>query len=40
MTAWLEGGIVDSVESELVVRFLAKKGWSDKNFQVRQLIMQ
>jgi len=40
MTAWLEGGIVDSVESELVVRFLAKKGWNDKNFQVRQLIMQ
>ncbi|CAG7849449.1 Spindle pole body component alp14 AltName: Full=Altered polarity protein 14 [Serendipita indica DSM 11827] len=34
MTAWLEGGVVDSVESELVVRFLAKKGWSEKNFQV------
>jgi cytoskeleton-associated protein 5 len=34
MTAWLEGGIVDSVESELVVRFLAKKGWNEKNFQV------
>ncbi|KAG8755464.1 Microtubule-associated protein, microtubule dynamics during spindle orientation, partial [Serendipita sp. 396] len=34
MTAWLEGGIVEDVESELVVRFLAKKGWSEKNFQV------
>lgn len=34
MTTWLEGGAVDSVESELVIRFLAKKGWSDKNFQV------
>lgn len=33
MTTWLEGGVED-VESELVVRFLAKKGWSDKNFQV------
>ena len=34
MTAWLEEGVVDTVESELVVRFLAKKGWNDKNFQV------
>ena len=34
MTAWLEGGVIQDVESELVVRFLAKKGWSEKNFQV------
>lgn len=34
MTSWLEGGVVEDVESELVVRFLAKKGWSEKNFQV------
>lgn len=34
MTTWLEGGVVESVESELVVRFLAKKGWGEKNFQV------
>lgn len=40
MTAWLEGGIVDSVESELVVRFLAKKGWNEKNFQVSPLRIQ
>jgi hypothetical protein len=33
MTTWVEGE-VESLESELVVRFLAKKGWSDKNFQV------
>ncbi|KAG8823574.1 Microtubule-associated protein, microtubule dynamics during spindle orientation, partial [Serendipita sp. 399] len=37
MTAWLEGGVVESVESELVVRFLAKKGWSEKNFQATKL---
>lgn len=34
MIAWLEDGIVEEVESELVVRFLAKKGWNEKNFQV------
>jgi hypothetical protein len=33
MTTWVEG-TVDGLESELVVRFLAKKGWSEKNFQV------
>ena len=34
MTTWLESGEVERVESELIVRFLAKKGWSEKNFQV------
>ena len=35
MLAWLEGGEVDTVDSEVVVRFLGKKVWNDKNFQVR-----
>lgn len=34
-TSWLENGEVDEIDSELVVRFLAKKGWNEKNFQVR-----
>jgi cytoskeleton-associated protein 5 len=34
MTTWVEGA-VGGLEAELVVRFLAKKGWSEKNFQVR-----
>lgn len=33
MTAWVEE-VADSVDSEVVVRFLAKKGWNEKNFQV------
>ena len=33
MTAWLEG-VVEQVDSEVVVRFIAKKGWNEKNFQV------
>jgi cytoskeleton-associated protein 5 len=33
MVTWVEG-CVDSLDSEVVVRFLAKKGWSEKNFQV------
>ena len=33
MTTWLEG-VVEQVDSEVVVRFLAKKGWNEKNFQV------
>jgi cytoskeleton-associated protein 5 len=33
---WLEG-CVESVDSEVVVRFLAKKGWSENNFQVRHV---
>lgn len=37
MTTWIEG-VVGEVESELVVRFLAKKGWSEKNFQVRNYL--
>ncbi|KAK4053177.1 hypothetical protein OIV83_001912 [Microbotryomycetes sp. JL201] len=33
--AWLEGGEIDAVESELVVRYMAKKpGWKESNFQV------
>lgn len=34
MTAWMEGVIAD-VDAEVVVRALAKKGWAEKNFQVR-----
>ena len=34
LTTWLEDGVVDDVDSELVVRFLMKKGASEKNFQV------
>ncbi|KAH7107844.1 ARM repeat-containing protein [Auriculariales sp. MPI-PUGE-AT-0066] len=34
MISWLEGGAVDTVESEVVVRFLFKKVWNEKNFQV------
>jgi cytoskeleton-associated protein 5 len=37
MTTWVEGA-VDELEAELVVRFLAKKGWSEKNFQVRIVV--
>lgn len=33
MTTWLEG-VVEQVDSEVVVRFIAKKGWTEKNFQV------
>ncbi|TFK54917.1 ARM repeat-containing protein [Heliocybe sulcata] len=33
MTSWLEGAVED-VDAEVVVRFLAKKGWAEKNFQV------
>ncbi|KAK7014891.1 cytoskeleton-associated protein 5 [Favolaschia claudopus] len=33
MTAWVEGAIND-IDAEVVVRALAKKGWSEKNFQV------
>lgn len=34
MTGWVEG-IVDGLDAEVVVRALAKKGWAEKNFQVR-----
>jgi len=33
MNTWLEG-VVSGVDSEVMVRFLAKKGWNEKNFQV------
>lgn len=33
MTGWVEG-TVDEVDAEVVIRALAKKGWSEKNFQV------
>ena len=36
MTEWIEG-VVDSIESEVVVRFLIKKGGNEKNFQVNDL---
>jgi cytoskeleton-associated protein 5 len=32
---WLEGGEVENVESEIVIRYLRKKpGWKESNFQV------
>jgi cytoskeleton-associated protein 5 len=34
LTTWLEDGVVDDVDSELVVRFLMKKAPAEKNFQV------
>ncbi|KZV97682.1 ARM repeat-containing protein [Exidia glandulosa HHB12029] len=34
MITWLEGGAVETVDSEVVVRFIAKKCWNEKNFQV------
>jgi len=34
MSAWLDDDVVD-IDAEVVVRFMAKKGWSEKNFQVR-----
>ena len=34
MQTWLEG-VIDDVDAEVVVRALAKRGWSEKNFQVR-----
>ena len=36
MTEWVQG-IVEEVDAEVVIRALAKKGWAEKNFQVRTL---
>lgn len=33
MTGWVES-MAESLDSEVLVRFLGKKGWSEKNFQV------
>ena len=33
MTGWVESN-AESLDSEVVVRFLGKKGWGEKNFQV------
>ncbi|OCH95523.1 ARM repeat-containing protein [Obba rivulosa] len=33
MTTWAQGAAGD-LDAEVVIRFLAKKGWSEKNFQV------
>ncbi|KAL4248146.1 CLASP family protein [Abortiporus biennis] len=33
MTTWIEDNVGD-LDSEVVVRFIGKKGWSEKNFQV------
>ena len=33
LSAWLEGQI-ESLDAEVLVRCLAKRGWSEKNFQV------
>jgi len=34
LAPWVEGEI-DKLDAEVVVRALAKKGWAEKNFQVR-----
>jgi len=34
MQTWIEG-VVEDVDAEVVIRAIAKKGWSEKNFQVR-----
>jgi cytoskeleton-associated protein 5 len=36
MSTWLESQI-QSLDAEVLVRALAKRGWSEKNFQVRML---
>ncbi|KAG1905687.1 armadillo-type protein [Suillus fuscotomentosus] len=33
MQTWIEG-VVEDVDAEVVIRAIAKKGWSEKNFQV------
>ena len=33
MTGWVESS-AESLDSEVIVRFLGKKGWGEKNFQV------
>ncbi|KAJ3856004.1 armadillo-type protein [Lentinula lateritia] len=33
MSAWLND-VIDDVDSEVMIRMLAKKGWAEKNFQV------
>jgi cytoskeleton-associated protein 5 len=38
MTTWVESS-AETLDSEVIVRFLAKKGWSEKNFQVRNVPM-
>lgn len=35
MQTWIEG-VVEDVDAEVVIRAIAKKGWSEKNFQVRR----
>ena len=34
MATWLED-VVEDVDAEVVVRAIAKKGWNEKNFQVK-----
>lgn len=36
MTSWVERE-VETLDAEVVVRFIAKKGWAEKNFQARSL---
>lgn len=36
MTTWLDG-VVQDVDAEVVVRAIAKKGWTEKNFQVYRI---
>ena len=37
MTEWVQGA-VSELDSEVVVRFLGKKGWGEKNFQVSIIV--
>ncbi len=38
MSTWLDG-VINDLDAEVLVRALAKKGWSEKNFQVCVLIV-
>ena len=33
MATWVDG-VIDDLDAEVLIRSLAKKGWSEKNFQV------
>ena len=39
LSAWVEGQM-EILDSEVLVRCLAKRGWSEKNFQVHRFIIQ
>ncbi len=38
MTSWVEQD-VEELDAEVLVRFIAKKGWAEKNFQARDMVI-